>query len=754
MKTARPDASHDRKWSFSRFGKSLRFKTLAIAGGTLIILILLWGGLTSYELLTTFGHLQNFLLKQQIEKFMQRLQKRGELKLVLLKTFADWDETYDFLQGKNPGYLRHFDPGKDTTGEDVVMLFNAGRQLVAIRWLTPDARFTDELSPENARVIASSALLQDQQKIAFISEGSQVLLLAAGPVMHTNNAGPSDGWIVFGRWLDEEAFKEMADPIGVRLAGITPHKPGDDASMQETPVAGDLNFSNLKPRVLVSSDNLTQARILFPSLRQEASIGIHLDIQLEVLNAAVGARNRIIIYSVVGAVGAVCLILLPLLSLEWAILRRIERMNKGVRALATPGSDAPFLEVRGGDELSELSASVNHLVVSEREARDQAEEANNAKSDFLAIMSHEIRTPMNGVLGYTDLLQSTPLNAEQGEYVHTIATSGNALLGIVDDILDLSRIEAGKLQIVLGDDFSPVDLVEGVVELFRPQALRKGVDLRIAISPSPFVLLRSDEGRLRQVLVNLVSNAVKFTSSGSITVSMRLLQDLPSAQEIEFLVRDTAGGIQPDKLERIFEPFAQADPTVRLRYGGSGLGLAISRRIVGLLGGALSVESTLGSGSTFRFALSFAKSGSASHPLAPSHEEITTEFAQRHPLRILIADDDSVSLRLIQRMLNKLGYAPDLAHDGTQACDAYASYHPNCLILDIQMPGMGGIDVTRRIREEERLHGLPPAYIIALSANVLSHEVQECLDAGMNAHLSKPLHIKTLINALSAIAIA
>jgi PAS domain S-box-containing protein len=373
------------------------------------------------------------------------------------------------------------------------------------------------------------------------------------------------------------------------------------------------------------------------------------------------------------------------------------------------------------------------------EAKDAAEAASHAKSDFLAVMSHEIRTPMNGVLGFAELLAQGELNPEQQEHVRTIRQSGETMLRIINDILDYSRIEAGRLEIE-ARGFGPEQVIEDVRSILEPSAVEKSITLEVHVSGRIPERVIGDEARLRQVLMNLAGNAVKFTTAGGVVLEIEEVRE----GMLRFSVRDTGPGIPPDKLENIFDPFVQADSSIARRFGGTGLGLAIARRLVDLMGGCLEVQSRLGVGSEFSFEIPLPRDAPAPGRRV-AHLHFDEEFSVQHPVSILVAEDDEVNRLLIRTVLRRLGYEPVMARDGEEAVGKYCSTRPQCVLMDLHMPVIDGIEATRRIREIEALDaGRPRAFISALTADVLPAERECCERAGMDAYLSKPLDIDAL----------
>ncbi len=392
----------------------------------------------------------------------------------------------------------------------------------------------------------------------------------------------------------------------------------------------------------------------------------------------------------------------------------------------------------------------------EKELSEQARAGDRAKSEFLAVMSHEVRTPLNGILGFAELLRQAPgLSPESQGHARVITRSGEALLRILDDILDLSRLEAGRMNIEK-TAFSPRSLLDDIRALLSRQAAESGVQLLVSCAPGVPERLEGDAGRLRQVLLNLAGNALKFTEEGSVRIALSPLAGRPATHV--FSVADTGCGITPEELDRIFQPFTQADSSTSRRHNGTGLGLTISRRLTELLGGTLTVESTPGKGSEFRVVVPLEEAKAPDPPAgAPdrSSAPLDASFASRHPLRMLIAEDDPINLKLIQTLVRRLGYAPLASRNGREAVEIFQKESPDFLLMDLQMPEMDGIEATEKIRAiEKAAHTKLPVFILALTANIFPADRQRCFDAGMDGYLNKPAKISSLAEIFAQASLA
>lgn len=461
--------------------------------------------------------------------------------------------------------------------------------------------------------------------------------------------------------------------------------------------------------------------------------------------------------------GAAGMAILLANSLARRLAQPMERLSEAMHETAVGGRFKPVEETADDDVFRSLTESFNHLVARLEcndqdlrgamaelvKARDDANTANVLKSHFLANMSHEIRTPLNGVLAMADVMAMDKLSDIQRERLSVIRESGAVLLGVLNDVLDLSKIEAGRLE-VQDRPFDIAQLAQSIRETFAPQARAKGLAFEVAVAPEAQGLWRGDADRLRQILGNLISNALKFTLEGAVAVRFASAED---GSGLRIDVADTGIGISAEILPRLFDKFVQADSSTTRRFGGSGLGLAICRELATMMSGSIKVQSREGRGSTFTVLVALPREETLTdvHYIDDGDPITPQSPAEPSRLRVLAADDNPTNQKVVAAVLAPLNAEVTLVDDGAACVEAWRNGDFDVVLMDIHMPVMDGVEAARSIRAAEHAEMRRRTPIIAVTANALAHQVEEYLSVGMDGHVAKPIEVSKLYDAIEGV---
>ncbi len=731
---------------------TLRMRTLLFLGITLIVLLVALYFVAERVLTRGFGEVEHAQVEANLVRVRHAIENELDTLAASNRDYSSWSVVYDFVSGGKVDYTEITNPeAVQNLGADTFVILDRDGEVLAQTLIDPENGSEIAPSAEMQRLFSpGSALIPElgEQRTGIVQVDEKPFLFASLPILRDDGSGPPTGTLVLGKSLTSAAVDALSELtfLDIDLHLLTFGRPDTELSM----ILSQLYNSAGDSVIQVFDANRIGGYLLLRDV-SDAPIAVVGVVEPRPIAAQGRMSTRYLFFGLL-FLGSASGVIAGLL-LEWLVLRRVGLLSEQVTTIADSGEIERRVAVQGTDELARLGSDINNMLttlervqVKLRTAEEEAIEANTAKSRFLANMSHEIRTPLNAVMGMTNLLRESELTAEQREYVETIYQGSESLLTIISDILDLSKIESGKLEL----EAEPLNLrtcVELTLDIMAARAREKHLELLYRMNPDVPEAIRSDITRLRQILLNLLSNAIKFTDHGEVIVTVHTGGPSGATKDghllLHFTVTDTGIGIPPERIDRLFRPFSQIDASTTRKYGGTGLGLAISRRLVELMGGEMWVESSgvPGDGSAFHFTIAT----TPAETLRPDY--LTGQQPHLLGKRALIVDDNTNNRRTLLRQIQQWGMTGLTTGSPLEALDWLRQReHFDVALLDMYMDELDGKELAqaiRRVEEEQEIGRLP---LLILSSSTSRESDAQAL--AIFATLSKPVKLGTLYDAL------
>lgn len=731
---------------------TLRGKTIIITSVVLLALVASLYFVSSKVLLEGFLQIERSNMERNVNRAQSALADAIDNLAVKISDWSYWDDSYKFMKDLNNEYVESNLQQQAFINLEInyILFFDSKGRLKFGKGHSSETLEEMEIPQELIKVLSNTNgfinppnILEPMKGLIKTDRGP--LMAASRHILSSDSEGPSRGTLVFAKYVDDKAVERLSKLAHIPVEAYRLDREIVDPSIR---AIGESVKANGTAQVVPQSESYVHGYGLSTGIDGEPLLLIRVGSIRDVYAEAQRTEKSMLV-AVISA--GLVFGLVMLLILERSVISRIASLLRDLKEIQTSRNLRNRVTAVGTDEISYLGVGINEMLSGLEEtqveligAKIAAEEANQAKSDFVANISHEVRTPLNGILGMAELTLRDTLPSKARESIRVIRDSGQYLLTIINDLLDFSKVESGKLTIE-SVHFSLGKILRDTVELLSIRAKEKNIYLELEIAEDVTDIAFSDPVRIRQIVTNLVGNSLKFTEKGGVSIKVSKTADFGESEQVRIDVIDTGIGIPESKLGLIFEPFSQADGSTTRKYGGTGLGLTITKRFIELLDGQILVTSEVGKGSVFSVTLPIAH---GEKELIEATEDVAF-FQSVEGLKVLVADDVAVNRDVARRILEQMGCEVELAVGGAEAVKIASERDFDLIFMDLQMPDVDGYEASRGIRRFEEQTGRIKVPIVALSAHISEGEIEKYRKAGIDKHAEKPLNLSKINQILS-----